>query len=151
MDTGKCGECGYVPDQTVPDGFYVDHGDGQHRVTLADSNPYASGVIEVPNPFGGVSLFAVMDDGGTLCERCVTDPTNPVHPDDDSRDGWGVVGWDTTGNTDSGVVCDHCGRVLQEEWADDEPEDDPAPANSYVGPGGLLDEIRQAERLLGES
>lgn len=85
-------------------------------MTTDDRNPYADGRIELPDVFGGVALFAIMDDGGTLCESCVRDETNPVHPDDGSRDGWGVVGFDTTGNTDDGVQCDHCSKVLQEPW-----------------------------------
>lgn len=83
------------------------------------ANVYAADPSLIPDVFGGVSLFAVMDDGGTLCESCVRDESNPVHPDDGSNDGWGVVGFDTTGNTDSGVVCDHCNRVLQESSDDD--------------------------------
>lgn len=80
----------------------------------ASTNPYADGT-GIPDVFGGVALFAVMDDGGTLCESCVRDPSNPVHPFSNPPDGWGVVGFDTTDNTDSGVTCDHCSRVLQED------------------------------------
>lgn len=80
------------------------------------TNHYPAALI--PDAFGGVALFAVMDDGGTLCESCVRDDSNPVHTDDDSKDGWGIIAWDSTGNTDSGVQCDHCGRVLQETDAE---------------------------------
>ena len=35
-------------------------------------------------------------------------------------DGWFIVGWSHTGETDELVVCDHCGRVVQEDWKEGE-------------------------------
>lgn len=97
---------------------------------------------KVPDTMG-YTPFAVMDDGDTICETCVLDPTNPVHdatvttipcPADtdgdgdcafcarsktpgrhqasQTPDGWGVAGWDHSGNTDEGVTCAHCNKEI---------------------------------------
>ncbi len=66
----------------------------------------------------GYLPIAVTDDGDTLCEQCVLDPTNPVHvagPNDSYPDGWGVAGWIHSGACESLTVCAHCYRVLVEE------------------------------------
>jgi hypothetical protein len=86
---------------------------------IEPGNPFAD-PANLPDVFGGVSLFAVMDDGGTLCEPCVVDPSNPVHderenPAGQHGDGWGVIGFDTTQSTDEFLACDHCGRVLVDD------------------------------------
>lgn len=91
------------------------------------TNPYADGTYSTPDT-GSYHPIALMDDGGTLCEHCVSDPKNPVysvHDVDtanypDGRDGWCVVGWFSSGDTDSLAVCDHCGRVIVEDWQDDD-------------------------------
>ena len=59
---------------------------------------------------GGYVPFAIMDDGETLCRRCVADESNPVHADPNYRDGWCVIGWDHSGNVDSiePIYCAHC-------------------------------------------
>lgn len=77
----------------------------------------------VPDP-GGYQLLALMDDGGTLCERCATDPANPVHDERNaagpaSTDGWGLVAFYTSGDVDTeGATCDHCGRIIVEPAED---------------------------------
>jgi hypothetical protein len=73
---------------------------------------------EIPDAMGGHPV-ALMDDGGTLCSFCVADPFNPVHDtraiiDTYSGDGWGVVGWFNSAETDDHLACDHCGTVLNE-------------------------------------
>lgn len=107
------------------------------------SNPFATGLVEVPDA-GGYGVFAVMDDGDVLCRACVVDPTNPVHdernpmqpcpadtdgdgdcawcartktpgqhPRPIERDGWGVIGFDHTGNTmDVPEHCSHCNKEI---------------------------------------
>lgn len=68
----------------------------------------------VPDCMGYIPI-AITDDGDTLCEGCVLDPTNPVHVARDSDpfpDGWGVLGWAHSGEYDDGVVCAHCNRAL---------------------------------------
>lgn len=79
---------------------------------------------EIPEP-GGYNLIAVMDDGDVLCEWCVRDPFNPI--EDRRKDhhaggytGWGLVGWSTTGDTDSYTVCANCNRVLVEDTETEE-------------------------------
>lgn len=77
----------------------------------ATGNPYATGEIEVPDS-GGYRTLAVLDDGEVLCSRCTTDPTNPVHPDKGENDGWGVIGFTHTGNSDEPEYCAHCGNEV---------------------------------------
>ena len=95
-----------------------------HRAhELADlGNPYAAGLVDVPDVVGGYALAAVTDDGATLCETCAVDPANPVHPaipGDRYPDGWGVAAWITSGDLDGPEWCDHCGR----EWTGHEEGD----------------------------
>ena len=66
---------------------------------------------------GGYELYAVTDDGGTLCAPCVVTEWDTITASDPG-DGWYIVAWDHTGNTDDGVTCDHCARVVQEPWDD---------------------------------
>lgn len=85
----------------------------------SSENDYATGRAEIPETLS-YSPYAVMDDGGVLCEHCVRDADNPVHDetsrgDSDRRaDGWGVVGWGHSGDSDETVTCDHCNRVIVE-------------------------------------
>ncbi len=69
---------------------------------------------------GGYDMFYIMDDGGTLCAKCMNDESNPIHfegdLEDNSNDGWKVIGVSATCNTDSEVRCDHCNVILQTEW-----------------------------------
>ena len=77
-------------------------------------NPYAAGLVDIPDAMG-YTPFAVTDDGGTLCERCVVDPANPVHPADPADrypDGWGIAAWSYDGAHDGPVTCDHCAAVI---------------------------------------
>ena len=89
--------------------------------TLAETNPYAAGYLPVPDS-GSYMLAAVTDDGGTLCERCTVDPSNPCHPSTPGNDGdgWAIVGWCHSGELDGPDHCDHCGR----EWTGLNPADD---------------------------
>jgi len=105
-----------------------------------EHNPFTYGAF--PDVFGGVSVLALMNDGATLCEQCTRDPNNPVwdarkvraratvqrHPSTgrfepfnrgSDADGWGVVAFYTTQDSDDLEVCDHCGKVVQEAWTDD--------------------------------
>lgn len=94
---------------------------------METTNPFADGAnmpydhpSVVPDVYGGVWLFAVMDDGGTLCEQCVINPENPVEdvrhtPSPYGASGWGVVGFDTTDNVEDYLQCDHCNKVLVDE------------------------------------
>lgn len=80
-------------------------------------------VRDIPGRWG-YALIALMDDGGTLCESCLRDPSNPVHDAqtvDRWHDGWGVVGFMfmSPGDCEDLIVCNHCGRVLVEVDADE--------------------------------
>ena len=84
----------------------------EHLADLYSSNPYASGVLPIPDAMG-YTLFGVTDDGACLCEWCIRDASNPVHPADPSSvDGWGIAGWDCSANVDDDLRCDHCNRDL---------------------------------------
>lgn len=78
----------------------------------APTNQYPP--AKVPDCMGYLPI-AVTDDGDVLCERCVLDPTNPVHEattGERSPDGWGVVGWSHSGDVDEPEFCGHCARDL---------------------------------------
>lgn len=93
-------------------GVHRDHG-------LAElPNPYAEGLIDVPDS-GGYALAAVTLDGGTVCERCVTNPRTPIHPPDGSGDGWELAGWISSAEVDDPDWCDECGI----EWTGHEEDD----------------------------
>jgi hypothetical protein len=88
-------------------------------------NPFSAGVAEVPEA-GSYHVIALMDDGGSLCETCVRDVSNPVHDRRGDKvfhrrfaDGWGVVAFYHSGECDSLTICDHCNRVLVEDWEDE--------------------------------
>ena len=87
--------------------------------TLAETNPYAAGYLPVPDPWSYM-LAAITDDGGTLCERCTVDPSNPCHPSTPGNDGdgWAIVGWVHSGDVEGQEWCAHCGR----EWTGHEPD-----------------------------
>jgi hypothetical protein len=63
---------------------------------------------------GGYDIAYVMDDGENLCGSCMSDPTNPVHFEDEdpTRDGWLCIGFDVTDAWDDGDVCAHCDRHM---------------------------------------
>lgn len=68
---------------------------------------------------GGYFPIAVTDDGDTMCERCVLDPTNPVHEhsaNESHDDGWGIIGWTYDGECESFTACAHCNTVLVEDF-----------------------------------
>ena len=65
---------------------------------------------------GGYELIFITDDGGELCAPCVVMEWDECISDAYAGDGWKVEGYDHTGNNDSLMMCDHCGRILQEEW-----------------------------------
>lgn len=64
---------------------------------------------------GGYEMFYVTDDGGVLCAECVN-AERVLIAESDPGDGWYVIGHSHTGETDEGVQCDHCYRVIQEAW-----------------------------------
>ena len=84
---------------------------------LYERNPFAADPSLVPEPYGCVALMALMDDGETLCEQCVRDPSNPVEdrridPHGGFYTGWGVVGFFTSGECEDGETCAHYNRII---------------------------------------
>jgi hypothetical protein len=68
---------------------------------------------------GGYPIFYLMDDGGTLCPRCVNKELPQVL---DStlggfRDGWNVEGADINWE-DANMYCDHCGSRIASAYAE---------------------------------
>ena len=64
---------------------------------------------------GAYELFGVTDDGGILCAKCV-DAHEQLIDCATEGDGWFLAGIDHVGNTDSLTVCDHCNKVIVEEY-----------------------------------
>lgn len=67
---------------------------------------------------GGYDTFAITHDGAALCYDCM-DKERRLIADaigNNLNDGWRVVAIDATCNTDSEVVCDHCGAVIAEDF-----------------------------------
>lgn len=78
----------------------------------APTNQYP--VNDIPDAMG-YALIAYTDDGDMLCEVCVRESTNPVHKSEMGEytgDGWGVIGWGHSGDTDTCFDCGHCNKVL---------------------------------------
>lgn len=70
-------------------------------------------MITIPDA-GAYRVFAVMDDGESLCTACVRDDSNPVHVGGEA-DGWRIDGWSHEGEVDGTEErCAHCGRVIVE-------------------------------------
>lgn len=63
------------------------------------------------------------------------------------NDSQGFVYLDTYGNAQEAEEAFH--RMTVDWDEDDEDDSDDTPVNPYAGPRGLLDEIKQAERILG--
>lgn len=60
---------------------------------------------------GGYAMAYVMDDGEFLCATCVTDQSNPVH-EEGENDGWKIVGYTHTDETDEEMTCAHCYKKI---------------------------------------
>ena len=61
---------------------------------------------------GGYAIAYLMDDGEYLCPTCVIDKSNPVH-EDGENDGWKIVGYTTSADTDETLICAHCSRYIR--------------------------------------
>ena len=71
---------------------------------------------------GGYELFGICDDGGILCCDCMRQNYYQIayarkHKIDD---GWRVVTIDCAVNYDSLTQCDHCYKVIVEDWQSEE-------------------------------
>lgn len=111
-----------------PDTLYTRTTDSEHDIPTAwwitelSNTDYFAGNVptdENDQPIkyawpGGYEVFYIADDGGVICADCLLDETNPAHADPELSDGWRIDGYDHTGNTDAEVICDHCGRIIQE-------------------------------------
>lgn len=112
----SCGLCGRSWDDGASTDWTSNYGERCPFEYFHDDDD--DGARTVPDT-GSYIPFAVMDDGGTLCTRCVVDRSNPVHLNGNA-DGWRVEGWDHSGNVDTdAVICDHCGRVIVDGADDD--------------------------------
>jgi hypothetical protein len=65
---------------------------------------------------GGYELYAVCDDGGTLCFGCCKKefPLIARATITKDRSGWQCVGYGCTSDAEETFNCDHCGRVIFE-------------------------------------
>lgn len=67
---------------------------------------------------GGYPLVLITTDGGTLCPDCVRENFAAVSSSHRKAcdDGWRPAGVMCGAETDSEIVCDHCGKVVQEGY-----------------------------------
>jgi len=76
-------------------------------------------MIEHPYAFpGGYERIAITSDGGVLCHTCVGDNQDLIYESilTQCNDGWCVEALDLDCNTDEEIMCDHCGRIVQEKY-----------------------------------
>ncbi len=74
---------------------------------------------------GGYPLFAIMDDGGSLCVKClksefvlIARSTIQSHNHAWPVDGWSAHGIDINWE-DPDLYCDHCNRRIESAYAED--------------------------------
>ena len=102
---------GYVVnDSDDPEAVILDYASDEEALRLLPylTNRYLPRWIPEP---GLGSLIAVLDDGDSLCEKCVRHSDTPVHRWG-SPDGWQIVAWTTTGESDEAELCCHCSETL---------------------------------------
>lgn len=63
---------------------------------------------------GGYETFGVTDAGSTFCWECVRNNMR-MHANAFPHDGWMLDHIDCVCNYDGEIVCDNCGRVIQQE------------------------------------
>ena len=75
---------------------------------------------------GGYPLFAIMDDGGALCVKClksefalIARSTIQSHNHSWPVDGWSVHGIDTNWE-DPALYCDNCNKRIESAYAEDD-------------------------------
>ena len=64
-------------------------------------------------------MFALTEDGAILCRECCRAEYRQIataYP----GDGWNVVGISNEGETDARVDCDYCGRMIRDDWENEE-------------------------------
>lgn len=66
---------------------------------------------------GGYELFAIMNDGESVCYPCLKSNLYQViySTRHNMRDGWRVAGFECVANIESETVCAHCGHVINED------------------------------------
>jgi hypothetical protein len=68
---------------------------------------------------GGYPMFAITNDGGCLCHKCVKDNYRIIRESqrDDSRDGWQVEAIDINWE-DAELVCDNCNDTIEAAYCE---------------------------------
>lgn len=88
-------------------------------MTIEQRNAITDSITNKPFAWpGGYERFAITDDGGVLCYRCVTAERETIE-DSFPGDGWFIVGQSHDGETDALTICDHCGTVIVEDWEEE--------------------------------
>jgi len=94
----------------------------RHYRQISNSREFFASLRAGPYAWsGGYDVMLVTSDGGLLCHACAHANARLVA---DSiwhgyRDGWRVGSLLCTNETDSECACDHCGRVVKEEYKED--------------------------------
>ena len=63
---------------------------------------------------GAYEKYAITDDGGTLCRKCVYD-NRQLCAEAYRGDGWYIVALGLVEHVDDIFYCDHCGRMMNEQ------------------------------------
>ena len=69
---------------------------------------------------GGYPLFAIMDDGGTICRHCAKENAKQIirSTRDGARDSWQCEAVDVNWE-DVDLYCDHCGKPIESAYGED--------------------------------
>ena len=77
---------------------------------------------------GGYPIIYIASDGDTFCPACANGENGSIArtvngPDDDSRDGWLIVGADIHWEGPPEICC-HCGKVIESAYGDPDAQED---------------------------
>lgn len=62
---------------------------------------------------GGYELYAIFDDGDSLCYDCCRLERDSIEAGQDNpSSGWRIIGLDTTETCEAFEACGHCGRTI---------------------------------------
>jgi len=69
---------------------------------------------------GGYPIYYVMDDGDSLCPKCINEESDSVH-EGGAADGWRFEGSDINWE-DPQLYCSHCGNRIESAYAEDDAQ-----------------------------
>lgn len=71
---------------------------------------------------GGYELFGIANDGACICCDCMRREYHQIAYSRRHKinDGWRVVAIDCAANYDSLIYCEHCNKIIVEDWQETE-------------------------------